>query len=99
MTRMASHKRVLGLCKGKLPHVQQKRLDKIKLESNVWTPTWTADKNHHIYEVRRHNTSLGVNLSLQTCSCQVWQLTGMPCAHAIAAIAARKEKPEDYVHQ
>ncbi|GAU30748.1 hypothetical protein TSUD_145460 [Trifolium subterraneum] len=52
-----------------------------------------------LYKVRRHGTSLGVNLMLQTCTCQIWQLTGMPCIHAIAAIAHKVDKPENYVHQ
>ncbi|XP_058783507.1 uncharacterized protein LOC131658200 [Vicia villosa] len=96
MRRMASHKRVLGTCKSILPPVQQRKIEKLKVESNKWTPQITGDDQ---YEVRRHGTSLGVNLDLQTCICQMWQLTGMPCIHAIAAIAYKVEKSENYVHQ
>ncbi|XP_058783516.1 uncharacterized protein LOC131658211 [Vicia villosa] len=96
MRRMASHKRVLGTCKSILPPVQQRKIEKLKVESNKWTPQITGDDQ---YEVRRHGTSLGVNLDLQTCICQMWQLTGMPCIHAIAVIAYKVEKYENYVHQ
>ncbi|KAL0440218.1 UNVERIFIED_CONTAM: hypothetical protein Slati_2504800 [Sesamum latifolium] len=40
-----------------------------------------------------------LNLSEQTCSCRKWQLTGIPCAHAIAGIFFMGYKPEDYVDE
>ncbi|XP_039119617.1 uncharacterized protein LOC120255910 [Dioscorea cayenensis subsp. rotundata] len=33
----------------------------------------------------------------RSCTCRRWQLTGLPCAHAISSIFYNKEKPEDYV--
>lgn len=38
-----------------------------------------------------------VDLVARTCSCRLWDLTGVPCAHAISAIYAQRELPEDYV--
>ncbi|KAI9120808.1 hypothetical protein K1719_007841 [Acacia pycnantha] len=76
MRRMAAHKRVLGTVMGKITPAQQKRLDKLKIGSNVWTPTWTGNLVQDMYE-----------------------LTGLPCEHAIAAIAHKNEPAENYVHQ
>ncbi|XP_072084384.1 uncharacterized protein [Arachis hypogaea] len=42
------------------------------------------------------------NLQRQTCACNVWQLTGLPYKHAVAAISRlRKQqlKPEDFAHK
>ncbi|RYR65815.1 hypothetical protein Ahy_A03g011737 [Arachis hypogaea] len=33
-----------------------------------------------------------------TCTCNMWQLTGIPCVHALAAIQKRCDRPESYVH-
>ncbi|PKI64139.1 hypothetical protein CRG98_015483 [Punica granatum] len=39
-----------------------------------------------------------VDLGAGTCSCRMWQLTGIPCAHAIACMAYNNLEPEKYVH-
>lgn len=99
MGRMAAHRRVLGSYRGRLPPVQQKRLDRLKVDSNRWTPTWIGDPDNVKFEVQKHMTKVGVSLTHQTCTCQRWQLTGLPSAHVIAAIAFKNEKPADHVHQ
>ncbi|KAM3218093.1 hypothetical protein P3L10_022622 [Capsicum annuum] len=40
-----------------------------------------------------------VDLKKKNCSCRRWELTGIPCNHAIAAIWAKKDEPEMYVHE
>ncbi|KAL6556398.1 hypothetical protein OROGR_005686 [Orobanche gracilis] len=98
MRRMAAHKRMLATFRNKLPPVQQRKLDRLKVDSNGWTPTFTGDADDESFEVTKHKSRLAVSLSRHTCTCNVWQLTGIPCAHAIAAIAWKNERPEDYVH-
>ena len=39
-----------------------------------------------------------VDLSKRTCGCRKWDLTGLPCHHAVAAIYKSKQYPEDFVH-
>ncbi|KAI9078252.1 hypothetical protein K1719_039754 [Acacia pycnantha] len=99
MRRMAAHKRVLGTVRGKIAPAQQKRLENIKIASNVWTPTWTGNLVQDMYEVSGRGEKVGVNLTNHTCACNFWQLTGLPCEHAIAAIAHKNEAAENYVHQ
>ncbi|KAG8374214.1 hypothetical protein BUALT_Bualt11G0107800 [Buddleja alternifolia] len=40
-----------------------------------------------------------VNVKEMSCSCRRWELTGIPCRHAISAIWCRNENPEMYVHK
>ncbi|KAK6802828.1 hypothetical protein RDI58_000611 [Solanum bulbocastanum] len=40
-----------------------------------------------------------IDLKEKTCSCRRWDLTGIPCNHAIAAIWVKKDEPEIYVHK
>ncbi|XP_061364293.1 uncharacterized protein LOC133307755 [Gastrolobium bilobum] len=100
MRRMAAHKRILQTTfRGKIAPAQQKRLDQLKVTSNSWTPTWTGNLVQDLYEVSRKGQRVGMNLTQQTCSCNVWQLTGLLCEHAIAAIAHKNEPVENHVHQ
>ena len=39
-----------------------------------------------------------VDLVNRTCSCRVWDLTGIPYKHGVAALFVNCEKPEDYTH-
>ncbi|KAI9115687.1 hypothetical protein K1719_013356 [Acacia pycnantha] len=76
-----------------------KRLEKLKIAKNVRTPTWTGNLVQDMYEVSGWGEKVGVNLTKHTCACNFWQLTGLPCEHAIAAIAHKNEAAENYVHQ
>jgi hypothetical protein len=39
-----------------------------------------------------------VDLDKKECTCRGWQLTGLPCVHAIAFIGTRKVDLEDFFH-
>ncbi|XP_019460087.1 PREDICTED: uncharacterized protein LOC109359847 [Lupinus angustifolius] len=99
MRRMRQHKLTMRNWKGKLLPVQQRRLEKIKVESCRWTLTWTGDIESRTYEVKHRSTKLGISLTNQTCTCQKWQLTRLPCQHVVTAIAFNNDSPEDYVHK
>lgn len=69
------------------------------LEGNVkasaeCTVKWDGNKN---FQVKWRGIGFCVNLQEQTCSCRVWELTGLPCAHAICAIQRMRLNPYDYV--
>ncbi|GKV06937.1 hypothetical protein SLEP1_g18754 [Rubroshorea leprosula] len=50
------------------------------------------------YEVQENGADVYmVNVDERKCTCREWDLTGIPCRHAMVAINARKEKAEDYV--
>lgn len=39
-----------------------------------------------------------INLELKTCSCRLWQLTGLLCPHFICVIFHKGHKPYQYIH-
>ncbi|KAL4304221.1 hypothetical protein GQ457_10G018050 [Hibiscus cannabinus] len=51
------------------------------------------------FEVVCSGDVLVVNLEHWSCSCRTWDLTGIPCAHAIAAILWKKDDVNDYVYR
>ncbi|KAK7339597.1 hypothetical protein VNO77_20275 [Canavalia gladiata] len=57
-----------------------------------------GDDDGHKFEVQSWPTKVVVNLGIQSCTCRFWELTGMPCMHAIAAIVYKNERPEDHCH-
>ncbi|CAN1167920.1 hypothetical protein LINPERHAP2_LOCUS27526 [Linum perenne] len=48
------------------------------------------------YEVREGLRSWVVDLRLSQCACGLWQLSGLPCEHALTCIAHNKEAVESY---
>jgi hypothetical protein len=53
----------------------------------------------HLWEVtnKKGDQKHAVNLEAKTCGCRKWDVTGIPCNHACAAIIKARQKPEDYV--
>ncbi|KAL4329504.1 hypothetical protein AHAS_Ahas13G0306700 [Arachis hypogaea] len=98
MRRMVNHKRVLENHSGRLAPVQEKRMEKLLNLSTKWTAEWVGDNERKRFEVSRKGIMVDVDLIRHSCSCNRWQLTGMPCLHAFAAIRKRHDTPQDYVH-
>lgn len=56
-----------------------------------------TDTEYEIFSLERQINYV-VKLDCMTCTCFQWQSTGIPCAHAIAVILARKEDPQTYCY-
>lgn len=57
-----------------------------------------SDEFHYQIE-DMHLRLFSVDLKERTCSCKRWDLTGIPCKHAIATIWVKKDELEKYVHE
>ncbi|RYR71130.1 hypothetical protein Ahy_A02g005427 [Arachis hypogaea] len=44
-------------------------------------------------------TNMVVDLGKKLCTCGFWQLSGMPCVHACAALARAGKRPEEFCHE
>ena len=60
-------------------------------------PTWSGVGKYEVSCI--HGDKFTVNLDEKTCSCGKWELSGIPCPHAISALVFNQVKPEDYVHE
>ncbi|KAF7841628.1 uncharacterized protein G2W53_003926 [Senna tora] len=74
------------------------KLEDHKRNSRFWVPQWVGDAKGEKFEVCCRMDKYVVDLGERTCSCRVWDLCGIPCAHAIVALGWRNLKPEDYTH-
>ncbi|KAK9274520.1 hypothetical protein L1049_021769 [Liquidambar formosana] len=72
----------------------QKKIEGLKELSNQCIPKWAFD---NLFEVKCHGEKNIVNLVAYTCTCRKWDLTGIPCKHAISAIFFKHEVVKDYV--
>jgi hypothetical protein len=75
MRTMSTNRLKLANRTGILCPMQQSRLEKLKIKSNLWTPLWSGDGR---FQVSNNNwiTHVDVDIYAQTCTCRNWQLTG-----------------------
>ena len=52
-----------------------------------------------IWQVNSKENQYCVNLATHSCDCRRWDMTGVTCSHAIAAMSKLHMHPEDYVHE
>ncbi|KAH6767656.1 hypothetical protein C2S52_018639 [Perilla frutescens var. hirtella] len=70
------------------------RIEKLKYESRHGI---TIPALHNKYEVHLHDDQFLVNMSNKTCTCRAWDLSGIPCIHACAAMSFLKVDATDFV--
>ena len=80
---------------GKLCPSIQKKLEQLKLECKGFC---AMPSGRFVYEVDNERERHVVDMVNKTCSCIVWDLTGIPCKYGVAAIFVNREIPENYTH-
>ncbi|GKC62108.1 pentatricopeptide repeat-containing protein [Tanacetum coccineum] len=72
----------------------QKRLEVTKDQHRFWHVIPTGG---NLFEVRNGSEAFIVDEKHRTCTCRLWQLSGLPCAYAIAVIFKLYKRAGDYV--
>ena len=72
----------------------KKILDERINQSRKWRAAWDGESR---YQVKYNTRFVTVDLDRRSCDCRVFDLTGIPCSHALAAIYNRRHQPNDYV--
>ncbi|GKU98651.1 hypothetical protein SLEP1_g11625 [Rubroshorea leprosula] len=75
------------------PRIVKKLMANQKLSGKYWPEPSTVKK----FQVRSPNHQYIVDLDERRCSCRRWDLNGIACAHAIAAISHNNEDLEAYI--
>lgn len=98
MGRFASMKEKLIKYRGEIMPKPRRRLDREIEFSGSWIPTqsgeWKFEVTHTLFKEK-----FIVHLDRNYCSCNFWDLVGIPCRHAVAAISYKGDSPDKYVHQ
>lgn len=97
ISRFATLREKLSKYHGIVMPKPRKRLDREIEKSGHWFPLWGGASKFEITHMQLIDKFV-VDLGARTCSYNYWELVGIPCRHAVAAINYKKEEPEEYVH-
>ncbi|KAI3818709.1 hypothetical protein L1987_12524 [Smallanthus sonchifolius] len=81
--RIVNVKKIQARSTGPLTPAATNTFDTIKKEASQLTVLMVDSAK---YQVKGSGSQCVVNVELKTCTCRKWELTGMPCKHAVAAI-------------
>ncbi|XP_057806828.1 uncharacterized protein LOC131018896 [Salvia miltiorrhiza] len=74
----------------------RKNLENLKIQSrNCQVHSAICGK----FEVHHHDDKFVVVIESRACTCRVWELNGIPCVHAIVALAFLKVDSVAYIHE
>jgi hypothetical protein len=106
---------MLEMIRKKLMKRYQKKRQGIREYAGEWCPKILAKLDHQcgkdaaecishyagegLHEVECSYGSYVVDLMHRSCGSRQWDMTGIPCPHAISAILYHSSKPEQYLHQ
>jgi hypothetical protein len=94
MRRFQVNRASIAKMSGKLCPKIQVKVDKAGVKASECLLLYAGEGK---YEVNYRQQKFVVNLREKTCGCKKWDITGIPCHHAISAILHEGRKIEDYV--
>nr|GEZ40480.1 60S ribosomal protein L34 [Tanacetum cinerariifolium] len=68
----------------------RKKIERLKHSQRYWAVYPCGD---NVFEVRKGDDAYGVNIDNRTCACKLWDLSGVPCVHSVAAFSFLKNDP------
>ncbi|KAH7847184.1 hypothetical protein Vadar_022991 [Vaccinium darrowii] len=74
-----------------------KRIEKLKDNLQLWIPRWCGSEQFEV--TGPTGNQYRVDLVNGTCGCRKWDMSGIPCVHALASIKFLQQDPFDYVHE
>ncbi|XVF65088.1 hypothetical protein PTKIN_Ptkin09bG0218700 [Pterospermum kingtungense] len=78
------------------------RLEKSRKLAGKWEVEWNGSAKHEVYwdDAENHlRESYTVRLQNHSCTCRKWDISGVPCQHAVAAIMYEGADPLSYLSE
>ncbi|XP_040367515.1 uncharacterized protein LOC121050708 [Rosa chinensis] len=76
----------------------KKIIDKIGQRATEYRAHRAGEFIFQITGCGEHGSKHAVDLGLHTCTCKRWQLSGIPCVHAVCALRFKKQEVALYCH-
>ncbi|KAK9269639.1 hypothetical protein L1049_001416 [Liquidambar formosana] len=96
MNRFQVRKQEMEKWEGPLCPKIQEKFDRVKEDARHCEVIYAGDG---IYEIEYKGQTTFVNLGARTCMCRKWEVTGIPCSHAVAVILRASMNPKDFVDE
>ncbi|XP_044416995.1 uncharacterized protein [Triticum aestivum] len=74
-----------------------KIVDKMRKNEDYASDCFTYPSGQRVYEVKSKDNTYEVKMNEKTCDCRRWQLTAIPCSHAISCMRKERIKPETQI--
>lgn len=95
LKRFTKQRLAISKWRGEIGPRVAKFLENNKKDANQMTTYWTGKWNFQVKDGT--NNLFRVDLFAKTCSCRKWDLSGIPCGHAISAIWYMHEDLVDHI--
>lgn len=96
MNRLETSATKLEKCQHKFMPIPRKRLDNKVFNSGHWLPTWSIAEKFQV--TNSFNTQeFIIDVAKRSCSCNFWELVGIPCRHVVTASSYRKQNPNEFM--
>ncbi|PPD76718.1 hypothetical protein GOBAR_DD26362 [Gossypium barbadense] len=96
MTRLVSMREAAEKYPGPLcPRIQKKLFKIVSQSNNIW-PIYARNEKYEV-DCRLGNKHV-VDFLNSSCSCRKWDLSGIPCKHAVSCMQLLAVSPETYVN-
>jgi len=96
MTRVASRKQMSDHLQQDICPVILKKLEKAKDLCRQWH---ASRGGNGMYSVTYGSVGFVVDMVGKTCTCNAWELSGIPCHHALAVMREENMDPIQFVHK
>ncbi|XP_039682969.1 uncharacterized protein [Medicago truncatula] len=97
MRRMTTSATKLQKWQHNLMPMPRKRLDKEITLAAHWRSTWSGIGEQFQVMHTYNRQQFIVDIAKRSCSCNFWEIVGIPCRHVVAALGKRKQRPEMFV--
>jgi hypothetical protein len=98
MNRMSSSVKKLEKWPHKICPMPQRRLHKEVMMARQWQPTWRINNKFQVAHFVNGQQFI-VDTKKKSCTCNFWDLVGIPCRHVVAALGLSSENPIDFVDE
>ncbi|KAK5835460.1 hypothetical protein PVK06_011149 [Gossypium arboreum] len=96
MTRIVQKRKLCNGWKQNYGPLVKAKFDANKKDCVEWQLIWNGENG---CELRKGSYQYTVDLSQRICSCRSWQISGIPCSHACAAMYHLGLQPDEYLHE
>ncbi|KAH0641017.1 hypothetical protein KY290_036291 [Solanum tuberosum] len=95
MKRLCKKKEWINKYQGLICPKIEKKLNQIRLEAALFRPNFSGGPK---VSVEGPGGPFIVDMQKASCTCRRWDLTGLPCPHALVSIHGNGDRVEDYVN-